>query len=256
MKTVLFLVDGMTPASVLNCPKAQEILKESASDLGAQTVMPSVTLPCHVSLFHSVDPARHGTTTNVYAPQVRPINGLCEVLSKFDKTSSFYYNWEELRDLARPGSLAFSYCCNGETMGYDRTNRLLTDAALHYMPEFDTDFTFIYLGDVDHVGHTYGWMGAEYQESVNKSWDHIDRVIRSLPADEEYTILITADHGGHDRTHGTDLPSDMTIPIIIKGKDFTPGSTLTDTSIKDLAPTIVKLLGALPDKEWEGKSLL
>ena len=38
--------------------------------------MPSVTLPCHMSLFHSVDPDRHGITTNGYVPQVRPIKGM------------------------------------------------------------------------------------------------------------------------------------------------------------------------------------
>ena len=36
-------------------------------------------------------------------------------------------------------------------------------------------------------------------------------------------LWFTADHGGHDRTHGTDSPEDMTIPFIIKGKDFKAG---------------------------------
>ena len=36
-------------------------------------------------------------------------------------------------------------------------------------------------------------------------------------------LWFTADHGGHDRTHGTDSPEDMTIPFIIKGKNFKVG---------------------------------
>lgn len=31
---------------------------------------------------------------------------------------------------------------------------------------------------------------------------------------------------------------------------------LENASIKDIAPTVTKLLGAYPDDEWEGKSLL
>ena len=50
-------------------------MKTATYSLTAQTVMPSVTLPCHMSLFHSVEPLRHGTTDNVYMPQVRPVKG-------------------------------------------------------------------------------------------------------------------------------------------------------------------------------------
>ena len=54
-------------------------------------------------------------------------------------------------------------------------------------------------------------------------------------------LWFTADHGGHDRTHGTDSPEDMTIPFIIKGKDFKAGEKLENVSIKDIAPTVAKL---------------
>ena len=72
---------------------------------------------------------------------------------------------------------------------------------------------------------------------------------------EDYTVIITADHGGHDRTHGTDLPEDMTIPLFIMGENFEPGTKLENVSILDIAPTIADVLGAPPDAEWEGKSL-
>lgn len=69
-------------------------------------------------------------------------------------------------------------------------------------------------------------------------------------------LWFTADHGGHDRTHGTDSPEDMTIPFIIKGKDFKAGEKLENVSIKDIAPTVAKLLDIAPDQAWEGKSLV
>lgn len=69
-------------------------------------------------------------------------------------------------------------------------------------------------------------------------------------------LWFTADHGGHDRTHGTDSPEDMTIPFIIKGKDFKAGEKLENVSIKDIAPTAAKLLDIVPDQAWEGKSLV
>ena len=105
MRTLLILVDGMRPDALTDIPVAQSIIKRSLSTMNARTVVPSVTLPCHISLFHSVDPIRHGTTTNTYAPQVRPIKGLCEVLKDARKRSAIFYSWEQLRDISRPGSL-------------------------------------------------------------------------------------------------------------------------------------------------------
>ena len=106
-KVQLILVDGLRPDAVASCgnPYVQKLLADSLYTLKARTVMPSVTLPCHMSLFHSVDPGRHGILTNTYVPQVRPVNGICEQLQATKKCGLFY-NWEPLKDLARPGSLA------------------------------------------------------------------------------------------------------------------------------------------------------
>lgn len=254
MRTLLIVVDGMRPDALTNVPQAQRIIKESASAMDASTVMPSVTLPCHMSLFHSVDPSRHGTTTNTYAPQVRPIDGLCEILHKSKKSSAFFYNWEELRDLSRPDSLSVSHFCSGHKIGYDKANTIVTDTAIRYLTEYDIDFAFLYLGYTDEAGHEYGWMSEQYMSAMKSSWEEIERVLNALP--DDYTVIITADHGGHDRIHGTEMAEDMTIPVIIKGDAFPAGKELENVNIKDIAPTITKLLGVEPDKAWEGKSLL
>ncbi|MFA7636207.1 MAG: alkaline phosphatase family protein [Monoglobales bacterium] len=254
MRTLLILVDGMRPDAIENLSGVKDIMRKSAYTMNGMTVKPSVTLPCHMSLFHSVDPSRHGTTTNTYAPQVRPINGLCEVLYQNNKKSAFFYNWEPLRDLTRPLSLNLSYFCKGKDFGYDKANDMVTDAAIDCLCNNYIDFAFIYLGFVDEAGHAYGWMSDEYMKAIDNSWDNIDRIIDALP--EDYTVIITADHGGHDRMHGTDMKEDMTIPLLIMGKDFKPGSVLENVSIKDIAPTVSSILGVFPDPEWEGKSLI
>lgn len=91
-------------------------------------------------------------------------------------------------------------------------------------------------------------------DAMENSWKNIEMIINSLPQD--YTVIITADHGGHDRMHGTDMPEDMTIPVLVKGKEIASGKVLNDANIKDIAPTVTKLLGIDPDSEWEGISLL
>lgn len=253
MKVLLILSDGMRPDAISNHPLVQEMMAASAYTLEAQTVFPSVTLPCHMSLFHSVDPTRHGITTNIHMPQVRPIDGLCEVLKKKKKNCAFFYNWEQLRDLSRPGSLCHSYFCNGKVHGWEKANQLVVENAFSFIKEYAPDFAFVYLGWSDEAGHADGWMSDEYMRALDCSWKAIQQFQEAFA--EEYTIIVTADHGGHDRTHGTLMPEDMTIPVFLQGEAFTPGKKLQNVSLKDIAPTIAHLMDADVPEEWEGVSL-
>ena len=48
----------------------------------------------------------------------------------------------------------------------------------------------------------------------------------------------------------------MLIPVILHGQDIVPGILDKDVSIKDIAPTVAKLLGCPADPDWEGTSIL
>lgn len=254
MKTLLVIVDGMRPDALVKTEAAQAYLERSVCTMNARTVMPSVTLPCHMSLFHSVEPSRHGTTTNTYMPQVRPVKGICETLFAAKKNCAFFYNWEEIRDLSRPNSLAFSYFCKGRRIGYEKANNIITDAAIDYLTKEDMDFTFLYLGYTDMAGHDHGWMSDEYMAAMENSWNNISKLTDALS--DDYTVIVTADHGGHDRTHGSDMNEDMTIPVVVRFKGEKAELDLSEVSILDIAPTVAALLGVAPDEEWEGKSLV
>ncbi len=255
MKVLLILSDGMRPDALDGLDFIEKLKKNGSHTLEAKTVMPSVTLPCHMSLFHSVDPERHGITTNLYTPQVRPIKGICEQVKSAKKTSAFFYNWEEIRDLARPGSLIKSEFLFGRVWGYERANHTLCERAKEFLNSPDaSDFTFLYLGWTDLAGHKYGWMSEEYMYAVKETILMVEDVINSLP--DDFAVIFTADHGGHGRDHGSDMPEDMTIPVFCLGAPFEAGKKLENVSIKDIAPTVLKLLDGEPDEEWEGKALI
>lgn len=254
MRVLLILVDGMRPDSFSDLPEAQRILERSKYTLNARTVIPPVTLPCHMSLFHSVDPDRHGTTTNTYAPQVRPIRGLCEAIGSSKKSSAMFYSWHPLRDVVRPGWVLYSYFYKGAEFGYAKANDKVTAEAISFLNENHVDFSFLYLVQPDEAGHKHGWMSEQYMDAVAHSWQNIENVINALP--EDYTVIITADHGGHQRNHGVDVPEDMTIPLIVCGAQSDRITMPDEVSIKDIAPTVAALFGVDPDPDWEGKSLI
>jgi arylsulfatase A-like enzyme len=73
----------------------------------------------------------------------------------------------------------------------------------------------------------------------------------ALPADT--TVLFMSDHGGHDRSHGTDMAEDMTIPWMISGPGIRQNYEIqSPVSLLDTAPTLARALGIAPDRQWEG----
>ena len=254
MKTLLILVDGMRPDALTNCQAAQKVLKNCVSTMNAQTVMPSVTLSCHMSLFFSMMPERHGTKGNTYVPPSRQLLSLFDVLAIEKKKVATFYSWGQLRDLCYPASLDYSLMIKGGNYGYEKANDRLTDAAIGYVNKELPELAFLYLGYPDEAGHEHGWMSEEYMRSLENSWENIARAMEAIPKD--YAVIITADHGGHDHTHGTELPEDMTIPLIFAGAERDLVGNLENVNIIDIAPTIAALAGFAPNADWEGKSLL
>lgn len=252
-KVILISIDGMRPDGLLSCghPFVNEMMKIASYSLTAQTVMPSVTLPCHMSMFHSVTPERHGITTNIYIPLARPLNGLFEQLKVSGKSNAMFYGWEQLRDVSRPASLMFSEYFNARIA--DATDAYLTDSALRCIEKNHPEFVFLYMAETDEKGgHDFGWMTDEYLGCIYAAIENVKRVYEAVG--DEYTIVVTSDHGGHARSHGSDCPEDMTIPIFFIGKRFTPGKILSDVSILDITPTIADVMEVESVREWEGKS--
>jgi arylsulfatase A-like enzyme len=96
-------------------------------------------------------------------------------------------------------------------------------------------------------------MTPEYLECIHNAIENVKRVYEAVG--DEYTIVVTADHGGHDRCHGTDRPEDMTIPMFFIGKRFEAGKKLENVSLLDIAPTIADVMSVTRAPEWEGRSL-
>ena len=253
-KVILISIDGMRPDGLKASGNGYlpELERISTYTYSGSSMNPSVTFPCHFSMAHSVTPARHGILTNTYVPEVRPVTGIFEKIKAAGGVSAMFYGWEPLRDIARPGSLRFATYMNAYMK--DSCDSYLTDEALRTIEENKPDFAFLYMVDTDERGgHDHGWMSEEYLRRISIAIDNSRRVIERFG--EEYSVIIMADHGGHDRSHGTTMPEDMTVPFFFIGKEFEGGKEISGVSLLDIAPTIAKLMGLEPEAEWEGKAV-
>lgn len=252
---VFILIDGARPDAleVATCPNLIALRVRGAYTLKATSVLPSVTLPCHMSIFHSVPPTRHGVTTNDWQPMARPLPGLVDQAYAAGRRCAFFHNWEPLRNLNLPGSLAFSYFRDNVYTDLN-ADHVIAAEAIRYITTDHPDFAFVYFGTVDTMGHRHGWMSAEYLAQLARVDQALGTLLAALPADS--TILLQSDHGGHERTHGTDLPEDMAIPWLVAGPGIRQDYQIkTAVSLLDTAPTLARLLQINSHPEWEGRCI-
>ncbi len=253
-KVILISIDGMRPDGLQQCGSefVNTLTKISSYTFEARTVTPSVTLPCHMSMMYGIVPQRHGILSNTYVPQVHEVNGLFRKIRSADGINAIFYGWEPLRDVAPPGTCKYATYINAYME--ESVDTLLTDAAIKLIDEKKPDFVFLYQVDTDEKGgHDNGWMSENYLYRVKTAIENAQRVIEKFG--DEYSVIITADHGGHDRGHGSEMHEDMTIPMFFIGKEFEKGKQLENISILDIAPTISKIFNIPPEREWEGKSV-
>lgn len=248
---VFIMTDGLRPDAINqnNAPNLTELMVRGAYTLNARSIMPSSTLPCHTSIFHSVPSTRHGILVNEWKTMVRPVTGLVEQIAANNKRAGFIYNWERLRDLSRPEQSYFSFYINNshELDGDD----IITETAMRWIPKAVCDFWFVYFGTIDTAGHMFGWMEDGYIKQVS----YVDRLIGKVLSviDEDTTVILHSDHGGHDRTHGTESPEDMTIPYMIAGPDVKQNYEIqSEVTLLDTTPTIAHILDIPQHAHWEG----
>ena len=252
MTVVLAMLDGTRPDALTraHCPALNQLKGSGAYTLKATSVMPSITLPCHMSIFHSVPPTRHGIVSNDWMPMARPLPGLVEQAKAAGLRCAFFYNWEPLRNLSLPGQLALSHF--QDSARTESGDQILAEETARYISQKPPDFTFVYFGTVDETGHKYGWMSDRYLTQLEKVDSALALVLDALPADS--TVLVQSDHGGHDRSHGTDSEEDMTIPWLIAGPGIRQNYRIDGpVSLLDSAPTLAHVMGVTPHSAWEGR---
>jgi predicted AlkP superfamily pyrophosphatase or phosphodiesterase len=256
-KLLLIVLDGCRPDALqqANTPRIDSLWQTGAYTWNARTVMPSVTLPCHNSMFRGVSPQKHGVgEDNVYQQSASAFPSITDVARLGGKRTAMFFSWEQLRDLSAPGSLDLSYYMNA-IYGEDNDTPVARVAAAHLV-EKQPDFCFLYMGDVDITGHLHGWMSPEYIAAIEANDRAVGIVLDQLTEAglrDAYTFLIQADHGGHDTDHGTDMPEDMTIPWILNGTGVKRGHTIqSPVNMVDTPATIAHILDLERPAVWEG----
>jgi predicted AlkP superfamily pyrophosphatase or phosphodiesterase len=258
-RVILIVIDGLRPDGMQQArtPNLDRLMARGVYSLQAQTVMPSITLPCHLSMFYGVPPMVHGVIGNFFIlnPDLEP--GLIELAHQAGLDVAAFYSWEQLRDLWRQGTMKHTYFLNIYSSNTRDFDFEIARAAADYLVHEPPNFTFVYLGMVDEIAHKVSWMSDRYMDAIQSADAAVGHLLDRLEAAgllEGTTILLQSDHGGHGQSHGTNQPEDMTIPWMISGPGVRRGGQLDiPVSLLDTAPTLAHLLGLPVPASWDGR---
>lgn len=256
-KVLHIVMDGCRPDGLAQArtPHLDSLWQTGAYSWRSRSIMPSITLPCHSSMFRSVLPEKHGIIENIHQPSANAFPSIIDVAFTNKRHTAMFTSWGELRDLAEPPHVNMHWCRNGI---YGQNNDILTTrVAADYLLSQQPDYCFLYMGDVDIFGHLFGWMSPDYLSAIEMNDRAIGYLLDMLDTArlrEEYVILVQSDHGGHDKTHGTEMPEDMTPIWFINGPGVKTGHEIQTTfDLRATAATIAHVLGLPRPDVWDGE---
>lgn len=261
---VIISLDGLRPDAIarFGASTLQRMMREGSYTLSAQTILPSKTLPSHTSMLTGVDADQHGITWNSDETDqhghvnVPTVFGLAKASGL--RTAAFFSK-TKFHHLEAPATLDHVRSPQGGLLTgrwtAERTSQYVEDYLEHAVHA--PNLMFVHFGEPDYAGHLFGWMGIVYGEAVRKADAAVAEVLDEANdrfGAGNYTVIVTADHGGHGKDHGSSDPRDTTIPWIVWGKGVQSGAAIPATiRTMDTAATALWMLGVEAPTAWVGK---
>jgi predicted AlkP superfamily pyrophosphatase or phosphodiesterase len=254
-RVLILSIDGFRPDTIELTPmrNLQTLMQESAYSLVAQTIFPSSTLPSHSSMLTGLCPDKHGVTWNDYLPERGYANGtdIFDLAHAAGLRTVMVVGKEKLRQITEPESTdVFEFINDRDTVIAARVAELIPQ---------DFGLMFVHFPTPDWMGHEYGWLSLEQFSVLFRADQALQTILDALQEAgmrQDTLIIVTADHGGHDTTHGTSQLEDMTIPWIVAGPGVQHAVLSTDVNTTDTAATAAWALGLPLQPDWDGRPVL
>lgn len=247
-------LDGGKPAVIKESrmPSLTAMVAQGAHTWQAQTTFPSITLTSHTSMLTGVGPEKHKILWNDWLPErgMVTVPTIFALARQAGQTTAMFVGKPKFLHLFVPRTL-------NEFSLPEYHARSVSEAAARYIVAKKPNLCFIHFADPDEAGHAHGWGSPEQKEAFAASDAALKTVqdaLRRAGIEKTSVVIVSADHGGHAKTHGTNSPDDMTIPWIAWGAGVRPGHAITaPITTYDTAATALWLLGVPVPEGLDGK---
>jgi len=230
----------------------EELYRHGSFSWKARTIRTASTLPSHAAMLSGFDVEQHGLTWNNW----KPARGYIKVPTIFDEAeahglkSAMFVGKFKLRHIARPGTVEVF-----ERPGY-YCRKVAVEAA-EYLVREQPPLAFVHFSNPDDAGHKVGWTSDSYLKAVNEDDRCLGIILSALDnagLTDDTLIILSADHGGHGRSHSGSTSVDREIPWIARGPGVRENHHLrSPISTVDTAATALDALGLQVPEEAAGR---
>jgi predicted AlkP superfamily pyrophosphatase or phosphodiesterase len=262
---VIVSIDGLRPDAIAayGAKNLQRLMREGSYTLQAQTILPSKTLPSHTSMLTGVDVEDHGINWNSDQTDDHghvDVPTIFALAKQAGYTTAAFFSKTKFHHLEVPASLDHVRSPQGGLLTsrftWERTVGMVEDYLEHTADA--PNLMFVHIGEPDYAGHLFGWMSQIYGVAVRQADQAIGEILDEANdrfGAGNFTIIVTADHGGHGRNHGSEDARDTTIPWIVWGQGVQQAAALPAVRTFDTAATALWMLGIDAPSAWVGKAV-
>lgn len=266
-RVVLVSVDGLRADALAEMPSLSALRARAQWTDSMLTVVPSLTVPGHLSLFSGRDVTTLGVTTNSLDESA--------AITLLMNNATSVFNWVhsaggrsvaiiggQLVPVHQLATAQAFFALDALHAAPEATNAII-DQAIGVATAVDAPtILFVHISAVDAAGHAAGWVDANGQltatyaavaRDVDAQLARLTAALEPALVAGEVALAITADHGGGEgeacvasipatREHCTDQPGDRRIPFLLVGAGLPIGRLSGTPSITRIAPTLANLL--------------
>lgn len=254
-------VDVMESADT---PHLDALIAAGAYSNDARTRWPTVSGPGWSNLLTGVWPRKHHVVQNAfwhnnYDEYPDFLTRLEQIDPGFNTLS--ITDWLPLGTSAYGGPVVsdlvdVKITFNADEIGYELADALSTAAAVEQLGAGDPDAAFVYLGNIDEVGHQFGTLSPQYRAAIEEADGYIGELLTAIAgrptyAQEDWLILVTTDHGRKDDgSHGGLTLPERRVFFLASGPSTDPGALPVHPQLVDVAVTALTHLGVAIDPAW------
>lgn len=266
-KVLLIGLDGVRVdvLAAAHTPHIDALVDGGTFSDAAQTRPPTVSGPGWSSMVTGVWADKHRVTGNDFTGN--DYAAYPDFLTRLEQRNPAFgtfavLNWPPLGTPASGGPMISDVIdvkvnVNGDSLGYGQADALAAALAAWYLAEADPDAAFVYLGNIDVVGHDTHSLSPAYRAAIEAADAQVGALVAALKrrptfADEDWLILMSTDHGRRDDGgHGGLSPEERRIFFLASGPAARRGAPADTVYVVDVAVTALAHLGVPLDPAWK-----
>ncbi len=262
-KALVVMLDGMRADAVENAHAPNlRMLRDGkwhpdykcAWSLTANTILDAGTIsgPNHIAIASGVTFKKHtvpGNGKNTCDFKKWPSWLVRLVDAKPELKALFMYSWKWDESISPDPRVEFIHSSDANNAATMAKRLAASDAP---------DAVMWFIDYPDHGGHSFGYYPytTGYFNYVHLSDKAIGGALKSIAsrptfAQEDWLVIIVADHGGYHQSHGMMNGPATTIPFLMAGRNVAQGRIVGTPHNFDVAPTVLTHFGV----DWSGMGL-